>query len=404
MEAVMTPTRPPEQPDEATRVRMAARLTTDAQTLLRLANDPATTVRAAVALNPAYAEAADKRLVADADERVRSLLATKMARLLPGLSGPAQQAAQTHVHTMLRTLANDATVRVRAAIAEALTNVAEAPRDIILTLAHDPEGTVSDPVLRFSPLLTDADLLELLATPPTSGTATAVASRAGLSSTIADTIAQHADSPALVALLSNRSATIQETTLDALVGRAGDHPEWHEPLICRPMLPVRSIRALSLIVARHLLDGLLNRADVPPTLADELRHHVAQSLGTVTTSPTEAEILESIRQMNAEGRLNEQTLLETASSGDARQTAAILAVASGVTLQTIDRAVALRSAKALVSLSHRAGFSMQAGMAIQQLLGQLGPGEILVAAQDGGCPLTASEVDWQIELLCQPGR
>ncbi len=387
---------------EAARVRRAAR-SDDPDVLRALTRDPAATVRAAVALNPVFAPAADAELVTDTDERVRSLLATKMGRLLPGLSGPEQEAAQAHVHAMLRSLADDAATRVRAAIAEALTSAANAPHDVILKLAHDPAAIVSDPIVRFSPLLTDADLLGLLATPPHDDTAVAVATRVGLSAEVADTIARHADSAAVVALLSNRSATIQEATLDALVGRAGDHPEWHEPLVTRPSLSGRSIRALSLIVARHLLETLVNRVDIPEGLAAELRARVDEGLAE-PPGVSEADVLDSVRQLNAAGRLNEASLVEAAAAGDARQAAAILAVAAGVGLGVVDRAIGLRSAKALVSLVHQAGFSMQAATTVQLALGHLSPGERLHPAADGGFPLSADEMVWQVELLGQPAR
>jgi uncharacterized protein (DUF2336 family) len=262
---------------------------------------------------------------------------------------------------------------------------------------------VSDPIVRFSPLLTDADLLDLLARPPHESTVVAVATRAGLSAGVADTIACHADTAAVVALLSNRSATIREATLDSLIGRAGDHPDWHEPLVCRPSLPGRAIRALSLIVARSLLEVLINRDDIPSSLAIELRGQVAQSMAESHPS-TEAEILYSVRQLNAAGKLNEAALIQAASAGDARQTGVILAVASGVTLELIDRAVSLRSPKVLISLVHRAGYSMQAATLVQYVLGRLNPGERLAAKPGGAFPLSVDEMAWHMELLCHNSR
>ena len=58
----------------------------------------------------------------------------------------------------------------------------------------------------------------------------------------------------------------------------------------------------------------------------------------------------------------------------------------------------------LVSLVARAGFSMQAAVAIQGLLGRLAPGEVMQPTTDGGYPMTRAEMEWQIELLAQPGR
>ena len=393
----------PHQPDdEAARVRLAAR-TTNPDLLATLAQDPVLTVRAAVALNPAYAQAANLRLVHDTDIRIRALLAGKVARLLPGLSGREHRAAQAHVHQMLQTLADDVADRVRTAIADALKSMPEAPRDVVLKLARDPAAPVSDPVIRLSPLLTDADLLELLATPPHDNTAVSIASRDGLSAAVAHDIAVHAGSPAVSALLSNPSASIQEATLDALVGRAGDHPEWHEPLVRRPWLPVGALRTLSRFVAGQLLDTLVNRADLPPGLAAEVRARIAQDLSDAAPPASEDELLDRMRRQHEAGQLTEAALLEAASAGDNRTATAMLAVASGVPIATIDRAVLLRSAKGIVSLASRAGFTMRVGVVLQSTLGRLGPGETLPPTPEGGFPLSADEMDWQIELLAEPG-
>lgn len=390
--------------DEPARVRLAVRASTTAAVLRALADDPSVTVRAAVALNPSYAPSADRRLLTDADERVRALLAGKVANLLPGHSGAEHAAAQAHVHQMLAALAGDAADRVRTAIAEAVRTMPEAPRALILRLANDPAVTVSDPVIRFSPLLTDADLLELLATPAHRGTAVSVASRTGLSASVADRIAVHADGAVIRALLANPSASIQEATLDGLIGRASDHPEWHEPLVRRPILPERAALALSRIVAGHLLELLARRADLSPPVAAALRQRVDINLDPVKAPPGETEVLDSVRRLNAAGALTEQALLDGAETGDNRLVAAVLAVASGIPLAALDRAVALRSAKALVSLVWRAGFSMRAAMAVQSALGQIRPNEQLTASNEGAFPLTVGEMEWQIELLGEPGR
>ncbi len=397
-------TAPPLPADEASRVRLASRSSTAPATLLALADDPAATVRAAVALNPVAEAASDERLVRDADERIRALLAGKMARLLPALSPDERSAAQTHVYAMLRTLADDAALRVRVAIAEALTTATAAPRDLLLKMTRDPAAVVSDTVVRFSPLLTDADLLDLLATPPHPATAVAVASRAGLSAVVAADIVEHADNAAVTALLSNRTASIQEATLDSLIGRAGDHPEWHEPLACRPFLPVRTIRALSAIVAGHLLDLLACRENVPPSMADELRALVTTRL-EAPLPPSEQELLKAVQLLQDDGKLHEEAFLLAAQAGEERRATAMLAVASGTSFATVQRAATLRSPKALVSLVARSGFSMRAGRVAQQLLGRLRSSELLLSPLDDDLfPLSPAEMDWQIELLAQPGR
>ncbi len=65
--------------DEATRVRLGANAQTSEQTLLELASDPLIVVRAAVAMNSSAPPDVDEALATDPDERVRVLLARKVA-------------------------------------------------------------------------------------------------------------------------------------------------------------------------------------------------------------------------------------------------------------------------------------------------------------------------------------
>lgn len=108
--------------------------------------------------------------------------------------------------------------------------------------------------------------------------------------------------------------------------------------------------------------------------------------------------------MAATGTLPETALLDALAAGANREAAAILALASGTPLSSLDRAIALRSAKALVSLVWKAGYSMRTAALVQSALGQLGPSDALHPAQHGAFPLSANEMEWQIELLAEPAR
>ena len=165
---------------EAARVRLGAAPDTAPDMLHALAADPLVTVRAAVAMNAAAPAHAHRMLAADPDERVRALLARTLSALIPDLPAPARSALAQHVLATLAALVEDAAERVRAAIAEVVRDMPQAPRELILRLAQDSAVPVSDPVIRLSPLLTPADLLALLAEPPSPATAASVAGRPAL--------------------------------------------------------------------------------------------------------------------------------------------------------------------------------------------------------------------------------
>jgi uncharacterized protein (DUF2336 family) len=392
----------------AARVRLGASPATPADTLLALAADPAVTVRAAVAMNAAAPERVDRKLAQDGDERVRSLLAGKLARLIPGLAGDERERVQGVALAVLETLLQDEAIRVRAAIAEVVREMPEAPRDMILRLAHDAAGPVCAQVIRLSPLLTASDLLGLLAAAPSPDTARAVARRTGLSEAVSDAVAATADTGAIAALLANGSAAIRETTLDALIARAADRAEWHAPLVRRPVLSSRAARALSDIVAAELLDELAARADLPPELTVELRARLAMRLDerseAARADPDIEAAMAAAHHLQAQDLLDEAAVIGAAQRGEARLATALLAVAAELGASVVDRAATLRSAKGIVSLVWKAGFSMRAAVPLQALLARLAPEALLRPTATGGFPLAVEEMRWQLDFLTRMGR
>ena len=395
---------------EARHVKLGAGGTTKPDVLLDLAHDPSVTVRAALALNPAAPAQANEILANDGDEKVRLLLARKLAALLPSLSPGDQAQLYQETWDTLSLLVSDEATRVRVIVADAIKKLADAPRDLVLRLAYDTEASVYEPVIRLSPLLTTDDLIALVVKAPGTGTVHAVARRAEIGPTVSDAIAATSDAVAIRSLLANRSAQIREATLDALVARSVDHPDWHEPLVHRPSLSPRTARMLSEIVATHLVEALAMRADLAPALVAELRERIASGLGAqagARTAPDEItaeHALSEARALAANGKLVEQCLLDATTRGDDRYATALLAVAAGTPVSVVDRAASLRSAKGMVSLVWQAGFTMRAAVAVQLLLARLPPDGVLKAGPGDSFPLAIEEMRWQLEFLGRMGR
>lgn len=396
--------------DEAARVRQGASTTTEPAVLQDLAHDTSVTVRAALALNPAASAHVNQTLAHDTDERIRILLARKLASLAPSLSATDQARLYRDTWATLSELVADEVERVRTAIAEAIKDMPNAPHELILRLAQDAALSVAEPIILVSPLLTTQDLLGLVTHAPAPGTLLAVARRQCLDEGVSDAIAATADRAAIHAMLANPSAQIREATLDALVARSAEHPDWHEPLVRHPSLSARSAYLLSDLVATHLLEVLAARADLAPSLAEELRHRIATRLTPVArASPNPADAtaeqaLAQARTLSMRGKLTEETLLEAVRRGEARYATALLTVAAGTTLSVVDRAASLRSAKGLVSLVWQAGFTMRAAVALQGLLARLPPDSALIAGPGGSFPLAVEEMRWQLDFLSRVGR
>jgi len=394
--------------DEARRVRLGADAQGEPEQLEALASDRSVTVRAALALNPASPAAVDRMLAKDPDERVRMLLARRLAGLLPELDRSNQARVQQQTYATLAALVADTASRVRAVVADVLKDMPTAPRGMILQLAHDQSVMVAAPIIRFSPLLTTDDLLALVVAAQSPGIVVAVAGRPGIDARVSDAVAATSDNAAVRALLANRTAQIREATLDALIDRAKEHPDWHEPLVHRPGLSPRAARALAEIVATNLIEVLAARPDLPAKLAADLRERLTERMNAENPPPrgdtTLIEAMAEARAMALAGTLNEDAALAAARDGNARLAAVLLAVAADVPVSVVQRAASLRSAKGLASLAWKAGFTMRAAGALQTLLGRLGPDAVLLPGPGGSFPLAIEEMRWQLDFLERMGR
>lgn len=387
------------------RRRLAESTSARPEVLYYLAADADASVRAAVAGNEATPVQADLLLARDRSDAVRIDLAAKIARLAPGLSKEAHERLRKLTYDVLEILVRDQVTRVRQVIAETLKDVADLPPEIIRLLARDCEIAVAGPVLEFSPLLSDEDLLSIIAEAPIPGAVAAIARRPRVHEAVADSIGASLDVDAVAALLANPSAQIREETLDRLVDRAPEIVSWHKPLVERPKLSAAIAKKLASFVAEHLLRRLSERRDLDPATAREVAAVVRQRLaeepkqGEAAAAPHKSgdEALTRARRLKQQGKLDEAAVL--GAGHDRGFVRAALAVLSELPVEVIDRVLAAHSPKGVTALAWKSGFGMRAAHKLQLQLGQIAPGSALKPREDGGYPLSAEAMQWQLDFF-----
>jgi uncharacterized protein (DUF2336 family) len=397
--------------DEANRIRQGASKSTSPEVLRALATDPSVTVRASLALNPALPEQVIAILEADTDARVRAILSRKLGALTETLPKETSKRIHEEAVASLTAMVADAALRVRANIAEAVRDMPDGPRDIILRLAHDPAVMVCEPVILFSPMLTQEDLVTLIACGPPQSTILAVANRPRIGPEVSDAIVGAADPAAIRALLCNQTAQIREATLDALAAQSEEHTDWQEPLVRRPHLPPRAQRMLAEIVTGHLLETLAARSDLDPKVEEMLRSALTQagprSSGMarrptgemVGAEPDPREALAQAEMLKQSDRLDDHAIVNALRNNELISAKAMLAVKAAVVLPVVERACELRSAKAIVSLAWKAGFSPQTAVVLQTMLANLMTAQILRPLNGSGFALSEDEMRWQLTFL-----
>jgi uncharacterized protein (DUF2336 family) len=368
-----------------------------------LATDPEPAVRVAVAGNEATPVQADLILARDGDENVRADLASKIASLAPELGPGETDKLKALTYEVLETLIEDQASRVRQIVSETLKRMPVAPASVIQRLARDPELSVAGPVLRYSPVLSDEDLLDIVRQLPIPGATAAIAGRAGLSLSLADEIAAAADIDAITALLSNESAQIREETLDRLIERAPKHTAWHRPLVNRPRLSAEAAKKLARFVALDLLARLRSRSGLPPDAMGELETIVLHRLEAEKSASDPAEapdaLLNEARQLHADGKLHEELLVDALIAARSGFVHAALAVLSATPVAVVEKIMSAHSAKGVTALVWKAGLPMRFAVRLQTILARIPVGQTLKPRVDGGFPLSPDALQWQIDFF-----
>ena len=254
------------------------------------------------------------RLLADPSPEARADMAAKVAlEFRRGrLTGEERRIAEE----IVRIMAQDAALRVRQALAEHLKESNSLPPDVARLLAADVEP-VALPVLQYSTVLTDEDLLELVKG-ANSQRLTAIARRRTLSEPISDAVV-HADDPeAITALVGNEGARIAEPALKTVLARHGGKPEVGETLARRSKLPISILEGLVSAASDHLRDVLITRHDLPEHLASTLVFQAREraTVGLVSPQSPASEALELAAHLRKAGRLTPSIVLRALCLGD----------------------------------------------------------------------------------------
>ena len=367
-----------------------------------LAEHGAPATRQAVAANPATPARINRLLADDVAEEVRAELAAKIARLMPGLKARESDEAVALTLATLEVLARDSAVRVRAILADEIKHLDCVPRDIALRLAQDVDALVAAPILEYSPLLSDADLMEIIAGGQVQQILAAVARRRPLGEEVADALVQSLDVSAVAALLVNPDAKMRKETLDRIVEEAETIESWHQPLVMRADLSARAIRRIGSFVGASLLEQLVSRGD----LSDATRAHLNRRLRVRLEQNDEESGLDSAAQIvaaaKAQGTLDDGFVENAAAAGSRETVTLALAVLAQVPEATVRKILSQRGAKPVVALAWRAHLSMRTAFKIQTSVMKLTGRDLLPARGGINFPLSKEEMRWHLAYFDIP--
>src|ERR1700736_5900568 len=287
---------------------------------------------------------------APAGERAEATRSLARAWLVSDLTGEDRAAAEGALLMML----DDASPLVRQAMAEVFARSAQAPAAIVQALSLD-QPSVALPVLEHSPLLIDADLVDIVAT-GNCEMQCAVARRINLPASVCAAIAEVGTPAAALELIENAYAELAPFSWDRIVERHGHLAAIRESMLVLEDLPAATRVALvaklsdtlaQFVVARNWLS-----ADRAGRIASEARD---RSTVNIAARSRGDDIRGLVQHLRATGQLTAGLILRALLSGNLELFDTALAELSGLPLDRVAGLVHGRGSAGFRALYEKAG-------------------------------------------------
>ena len=267
---------------------------------------------------------------AEAAERAEATSALARAYLYSDLSHDDRIAAEGAMIMLL----DDPSPLVRQALSEVFASSQAAPLVVVHALAAD-QPDIARAILQRSPLLTDADLVDLVATAHPESQAV-IASRFLLPRSVSAALAEVGAAQACLALLENPDAEIAAFSFDRIVSRFGHLSAIRENLLARGDLAASTRQAALAKLSQTLAGFVASRHWLPEDHAQYAAREACEK-ATVTLAAETAyeEIGTLVSHLRSSNQLTAGLVLRALLSGNIVLFEEALADLSGMPLDSV---------------------------------------------------------------------
>ncbi|TCU68308.1 uncharacterized protein (DUF2336 family) [Bradyrhizobium sp. R2.2-H] len=287
---------------------------------------------------------------APAGERAEATRALARAWLISDLSADDRIAAEGALLMLL----DDPSPLVRQAMAEAFARSAEAPAAIVRALSTD-QPTVALPVLEHSPLLIDADLVDIVAT-GNEEVQCAVARRIALPVSVCAAIAEVGCAAAALELIENPNAELAPFSWDRIVERHGHLAAIREAMLVLEDLPSSTHAALVAKLSQTLAQFVVARNWLSADRADRITIEARDRSTMNIAARSRGEDMQGlVRHLRITGQLTAGLILRALLSGNLDLFDAALSELTDLPLARVSALLHDRGGNSLYALLRRAG-------------------------------------------------
>ena len=257
---------------------------------------------------------------------------------------------------IFRAMVKDVELRVREALTYNLKENKALPHDVALSLANDVDS-VSLPVIQFSDVLTDADLIEIVGG-QSQAKQVAVANRPTVSEAVSEALVATENEEVVVTLLKNVGAEMSEGSFQDVLSTLGDKDSVQNAVVERNAVP--------LTVSETLKEELAKRHELPPDLATDLILRSRERTVLSFAGKSERRELEKlVAQLDANGRLTSSIVLRALCMGDINFFETAMAQMTGVPVINARALIHDSGKRGLKALYDRSGMPSEQFLAVR---------------------------------------
>jgi uncharacterized protein (DUF2336 family) len=287
---------------------------------------------------------------APAGERAEATRSLARAWLISDLSEADRAAAEGALLMLL----DDTSPLVRQAMAEVFARSQEAPAAIVQALSLD-QPSVALPILEHSPLLIDADLVDIVAI-GNCEMQCAIARRIKLPASVCAAIAEVGTAAAALELIENPYAELAPFSWDRIVERHGHLAAIRESMLVLEDLPAATRAALVAKLSDTLARFVVARNWLSADRAGRVTSEACdRSTLNIASRSRGEDVSELVRHLRATGQLTAGLILRALLSGNLELFDSALAELSELPKARVSALLHDRSAAGLRALLKRAG-------------------------------------------------
>ena len=218
---------------------------------------------------------------------------------------------------IFRLLMRDAEVRVRATLAEHVKSSTTLPRDIAMSMARDVEE-VALPMLEFSEVFNDKDLLDLVSSSQENSKFVAIAKRDHVSTIVSDRLISKGNDEVASALVNNNGADLSEKGLEKIVTSFPKNDSLMEALSNRPQLPSTITEKLISAVSSTLSLKLKEKYKLPEANIEQEveKTRESETLKLVSITHSQEDVTKLVNQLMTFQRLTPSIILSSLCQGN----------------------------------------------------------------------------------------